>query len=174
LELVKDYNVEIHYHPDKANVVADALCRKSYKPNNAQLQEEMARLNVHVIPQNSHRKLSVQPTMESKIREAQSLDPDFMKIRKQTREEKAPDFRIDDKGTLYKDRIFVLKEGDFQHTIMDEAHNLAYSIHLRATKMYMDLKQKYWWNGMERDIAQSVAHCDTCQRIKAKHQKPIG
>jgi hypothetical protein len=76
LELVKNYIVEIHYHPDKANVVADALSRKSCKPTNAHLQEEMARLNLHVIPQSSRRKLSVQPTLESKIREAQSSDTD--------------------------------------------------------------------------------------------------
>jgi ribonuclease HI len=31
LELVKDYNLEIHYHPGKANVAADALSRKSYE-----------------------------------------------------------------------------------------------------------------------------------------------
>jgi hypothetical protein len=31
LELVKDYNLEIHYHPGKANVVANALSRKSYE-----------------------------------------------------------------------------------------------------------------------------------------------
>jgi len=30
LELIKDYNLEIHYHPGKANVVANALSRKSY------------------------------------------------------------------------------------------------------------------------------------------------
>ena len=30
LELIKDYNLEVHYHPEKANVVADALSRKSH------------------------------------------------------------------------------------------------------------------------------------------------
>ncbi|WVZ80118.1 hypothetical protein U9M48_027621 [Paspalum notatum var. saurae] len=30
LELIKDYQLEIHYHPEKANVVADALSRKTY------------------------------------------------------------------------------------------------------------------------------------------------
>jgi hypothetical protein len=28
LELIKDYDLEVHYHPSKANVVADALSRK--------------------------------------------------------------------------------------------------------------------------------------------------
>jgi hypothetical protein len=50
LELVKDYNLEIHYHPGKANVVADALSWKSYGPKNDHLREEMARLNVHIVP----------------------------------------------------------------------------------------------------------------------------
>jgi hypothetical protein len=30
LELIKDYNLQEHYHPVKANVVADALNRKSH------------------------------------------------------------------------------------------------------------------------------------------------
>jgi hypothetical protein len=40
--------------------------------------------------------------------------------------------------------------------------------------MYRDLKDHYWWNGMKREVAQFVERCLTCQRIKAKHQKPAG
>ena len=98
-----------------------------------------------------------------------------MEIRRQTGENKAPDFRVDNKGTLwYKDKICVPQKGDFRQIIRDEAHNSAYSIHPGSTKMYMDLKQKYLWNGMKADIARFVARCDTCQRIKAEHQKPAG
>jgi hypothetical protein len=66
LEFVKGYNLEIHYHPGKANVVADALSRKSYEkagPKSAQLQEEMARLNVHIVHQGYVCQLSVQSTL---------------------------------------------------------------------------------------------------------------
>jgi hypothetical protein len=130
---------------------------------------------MHIVPQGSSSKLSVQPTLEDKIRRAQGSDKDLMRIRMHTGENKTPDFRVDDKGTLwYKDRICVPKEGGFRQIIMDEAHNSAYSIHPGSTKMYMDIRRRYWCNGMKADIARFVAHCDTCQRIKAEHQKPAG
>jgi hypothetical protein len=40
--------------------------------------------------------------------------------------------------------------------------------------MYKDLKTRYWWNGMKRDVMEYVALCDTCQRVKAEHQRPTG
>ena len=90
--------------------------------------------------------LNVQSTLEDRIRKAQRSDKRLMEIQSQTGENKAPDFRVDNTGTLwYKDRICVPLKGDFRQIIMDEAHNLAYSIHPGSTKMYMDLRQKYWW-----------------------------
>ena len=93
LELVKDYNMEIHYHPGKANVVADALSRKSYGPKDAHLREEMTRLNVHIVPRGSSQVLNVQSTLEERIRKAQRSDKGLMesgdrpeKIRHQTLE----------------------------------------------------------------------------------------
>jgi hypothetical protein len=123
----------------------------------------MARLNMHIVPQGYVRQLSVQPTLDEKIWKAQETDENLMKICKHTGENKAPNFRVDDQGALwYKNRICMPEGGDFQRTIMDEAHNSTYSIHSGSTKMYMDLKQKYWWNGMKADIARFVAHYDTC------------
>jgi len=40
--------------------------------------------------------------------------------------------------------------------------------------MCMDIKERYWWNGMKADMAWFVAQCDVCQRVKAEHQKPVG
>ena len=40
--------------------------------------------------------------------------------------------------------------------------------------MYLDLKECFWWIGMKKDIAEYVAVCDVCQRVKAEHQKPAG
>jgi hypothetical protein len=40
--------------------------------------------------------------------------------------------------------------------------------------MYQDLKQKYWWYGLKKDLASHVALCDVCQCVKAEHQRPAG
>ena len=50
---------------------------------------------------------------------------------------------------------------DLRKLILSEAHDTAYSIHPSSTKMYYDLKECFWWYGMERSVAEYVAICDT-------------
>ncbi|WVZ84336.1 hypothetical protein U9M48_031377, partial [Paspalum notatum var. saurae] len=88
---------------------------------------------------------------------------------------KAPHFREDEQGTVwYKNRICVLDVDSIKKLILSEAHDTAYSIHPGSTKMYLDLKERFCWHGMKRAVAEYVAVCDTCQRVKAEHQRPAG
>jgi hypothetical protein len=148
LELLKDYGLEIHYHPGKANVVADALSRKAYchhlvtqKP---ELCEEMRKLNLTIVPHSLNYNLIVHPVLDDQIKEAQRDDEELMKIKTQIGENKAPYFRVDQYGTLwFNKKLCVPEQGHLKNTIMDESHNSTYSIHPEATKMYVDIRDKY-------------------------------
>ncbi|GKF26663.1 putative reverse transcriptase domain-containing protein, partial [Tanacetum coccineum] len=60
-------------------------------------------------------------------------------------------------GTLYYlDRIWVPLKGEVRTLTMDEAYKLKYFVHPGADKMYYDLRDKYWWPGMKKDIAEYV------------------
>ncbi|GJU19842.1 putative reverse transcriptase domain-containing protein [Tanacetum coccineum] len=74
----------------------------------------------------------------------------------------------------YLDRIWVTLKGDVRTLIMDEAHKSKYSVHLGVDKMYYDLRDRYWWPGMKKDIAKYVSKCLTCLKVKAEHQRPSG
>nr|GEV49671.1 putative reverse transcriptase domain-containing protein [Tanacetum cinerariifolium] len=56
----------------------------------------------------------------------------------------------------------------------DEAHKSKYYVHPGADKMYYDLRDRYWWPGMKKDIAEYVSKCLTCLKVKAEHQRPSG
>jgi hypothetical protein len=77
LELIKDYNIEVYYHPSKANVVADALSRKAHcsclsvEAFSENLCWEMRKLNLKIIPQGSLNHIAVEVTLKDSIIMAQ-------------------------------------------------------------------------------------------------------
>jgi len=100
LELIKDYDLEVHYHPGKANVVADALSRRSYV-NAAlvtqlpkELCAEFEHLNLGIVA--NAMELEVEPTLEQEIRKGQLEDEKIKEIVELITIGKAPGFRLDD------------------------------------------------------------------------------
>ncbi|GKD01709.1 putative reverse transcriptase domain-containing protein, partial [Tanacetum coccineum] len=82
--------------------------------------------------------------------------------------------RKEDESLYFLDRIWEPLVGDVRMVILNEAHKSKYYVHLRADKMYHDLRDMYWWLGMKRDIAIYVSKCLTCAKVKAEHQRPSG
>ncbi|KAI3704089.1 hypothetical protein L1987_74302 [Smallanthus sonchifolius] len=154
VELLNDYDCEIRYHPGKANVVADALSRK----------ERIMLHSVHIHNDIQARILKAQHTSITEENMYQEMACGIELLL----ETKA-------NGLLYYlDRIWVPDRDDLRIFLMNESHKNRYSIHPGADKMYVGLRQQYWWPGMKKDIAIFVAKCLTCSKVKAEHQKPSG
>ena len=73
LEIIKDYDTKLHYHPGKANVVADALSRKSYANTRVsgglpkELAEDLRGLRLEIVPRGFVAVMEVQSTLLGKI-----------------------------------------------------------------------------------------------------------
>ncbi|XP_075080200.1 uncharacterized protein LOC142165736 [Nicotiana tabacum] len=138
LELLKDYDLSIHYHPGKANVVADVLSRKS--------GGTLAHLPIS-------KKLVACAIARSSLIEcvkaSQFEDPNLVNIRNSIKSKEIPAFSLDEDGVLKMNgRLCVLDVDGLCNEIMDEAHSSRYFIHLGSTKIYKGLREIYWWNQM--------------------------
>lgn len=181
LELIKDYDLGIHYHPGKAYVVADGLSRKlhhitfSFLANQPALYEEFQKLNLEVVKDGFLAALALQPTLKSQIKAAQLTDKRVAEIKAQIREGLTSSFSENPDGIImHRQQFYVPNDPRIRELILKEAHESPLSIHPGCTKMYQDLRTCYWWPSMRRDIAAYVAICDVCQCIKAEHQRPSG
>ncbi|KAK8647250.1 hypothetical protein V6N13_120998 [Hibiscus sabdariffa] len=147
LELLKDYDCQIEYHPGKANVVADALSRKTV----TDLRSLFAMMSLYD-DGSLLAKLQIKSTLAAEIRARQLQDSSLLPVMKQV-----------EQGTT-----------ELKQTILREAHSSPYAMHPGGDKMYRNLKERYRWIGMKKDTSDYVARCLTCQQVKAEHQHPSG
>ena len=184
MELLKDYDCTIDYHPGKANVVADALSRKftgslAYMqtiqlPLMVELRELGVELGMHVSGA-LFVSFLLRPILVDQILEAQLEDPYLMSMRRKVEEGEQPDFAIRNDGALViGSRLCVPAAEELKGHILGEAHSSAYAMHPDSTKMYRTLKEYYWWSGMKREVVEYVSKCLVFQQVKAERQKPSG
>ncbi|KAL6322448.1 hypothetical protein AAG906_008103 [Vitis piasezkii] len=130
IELLKDYDCIIQYHPGKANVVVGASSRKSVgslatiRGFQRQLLEYLRSLQVHIRVLDLGAlvvNFRVQPNLVGRIKTLKKNDMQLVQL------------------------MEVVKKGNLRRELLEEAHCSKFAIHLGGTKMYRDLKQNYWW-----------------------------
>ena len=116
LELIKDYDCTIEYHPGKANVVADALSRRpesslshmrsGYLP----LLVDLRALGVILEVEDSGALLAtfhVRPLLVDQILAGKSQDPQMIKLKEEIEKGKKAEFQIRDDGMIVKGQRIV-------------------------------------------------------------------
>ncbi|KAL2226403.1 UNVERIFIED_CONTAM: Transposon Ty3-I Gag-Pol polyprotein, partial [Sesamum indicum] len=144
MELLKDYNCTIDYHPGKANIVADALSRETV--------DQLAAMDVHFSIGGDIllATIQVKPSLKDKIKDAQAKDPYLQRMKAKRQKGKSDQFIIQEDGTLFNGkRIYVPNVEELRMKIMHEAHYAPYAMHPGSTKI------KMW-------------------QVKAEHQAPAG
>jgi hypothetical protein len=160
LDLIKNYDLGINYHPGKANVVADTLSRRSHVSQLVvdsmpfELCEEFDKLNLRIVANTEAMEMEVGSSLLQEIQKDQVEDEKIQEIKCNIKEENSSSFSKDGEGVLwYKGRICVPNVKELKDKVLCEAHESAYSIHPGGNNMYHDLKATYWWYGTKRDVA---------------------
>jgi len=182
VELIKDYDCVIDYHPGKANVVADALSRKGktmvndveHKDHESIVELKKMGLRLSVGPEGSLlAQLKIRSVLRDKVLVAQQANGKVREIKERVNKGIETSFQVISDGLIAMGKqIYLPEDKILKDEILREAHESRFATHSGSTKMYKDLKEYYWWPNMKREIAEFVSNCGICQQVKIEHQKP--
>ena len=154
MEFLEDYDFTLHYHPGKANVVADALSRKpqgvltSIASREWRMLETVGqfRLQYDVQAQGTLGSLMATLSLLSRVIESQGQDAELVSIRDRVQSSTTNEsWAIHIYGSLrYKGRVVVPQSTDLKEEILRKFHCFRFTVHLCGTKMYHDLRRQYY------------------------------
>ena len=179
MEFLEDYDFTLHYHPGKANVVANALGRKSrgvlasIASREWQMLETVGQFGLQYSEQaqGTLRNLVVMSSLLGRVIKSQGQDIELVSIRDRVQSGTCDEgWTIHSDGSLqYSGRVVVPQLTDLREEIFREFHCSRFAMHPGGTKMYHDLHRQYYWSGKKRCVRDFVLRCLTCQQVKVEH-----
>ena len=138
LELIKDYDLQIHYHPGKANTVADALSRKNMGDManlftaQKKLVSELDKMNVELVIHGQEVVLAAvmaQPTLLEEIKSHQMEDDILKKVCDELETKPKSGFSLVDSVLKFQNRVCVPNVLELKWKLMEEAHASRFFLH---------------------------------------------
>ena len=154
MEFLEDYDFTLHYHPGTANVVADALSRKSrgalasIASREWRMIETVGQFGLQYSEktQGTLGSLVATPSLLSRVIESQWQDLEIVSIRDRVQSgtgDKGLTVHVD--GSLrYRGLVVIPQSTDLRKEILREFHCSRFAVHPGATKMYQDLRRQYY------------------------------
>jgi len=141
LEFYKDYDFQLSYHPRKANVLADALSRKSLDMSALMVKElefieqfwDLSLVSVLTPSGVKLRMLKLTNNILEEIEEGQKVDLDLVNRLVMVNQGKGLEFRLNENNLLmFRDWVCVPDILVLKKRILEKGHRTSLSIHPRA------------------------------------------
>jgi hypothetical protein len=160
LEFLCEYDFDIKHIKGKENKVVDALSKKVHELH-------ATAISMHITE------------IKDRIFDAANADLQYKRlVAKLQQHEKPQTKEIYTLGTdgllLHKSRVYVTNVRELKLAILKEMHNVTYVGHLGYQKTVAAVKSHYFWLGLKKEIAEYIARCMECQKVKAEHRHPAG
>jgi hypothetical protein len=117
--------------------------------------------------------------IKDRISEAANVDLQYRglvaKLQQHERPQTKESYTLGTDGLLlYKNRVYVPNVQELKLAILKEMYNVAYAGHPGYQKIVAAVKSHYFWPKLKKEIAEYIARCMECQKVKAEHRKPAG
>ena len=120
-------------------------------------------------------KTDLEEQLEDEIEQDENYRKLQAKVRENLIESLSTGYNLNEKGLLlYKDRLYVPNVPKIKLLILNKIHKTPYSGHPSYQKTITMLRKDYFQPNMKNELAEYIARCFECQKVKTEHQHPTG
>jgi hypothetical protein len=158
LEFLCEYDFDIKHMKGKENKVVDGLSRRVHELHDKTISMYQTDIKGRILE------------VANEYLQYRDL---VAKLQQREMPQKVENYKLEVYGTfLYKNKIYVPNVQDLKIMILNEMNNVPYVGHPRYQKTVAAIKSHYFWPGMKKEIAEYIAICMECQRVKDDHRHP--
>jgi hypothetical protein len=73
---------------------------------------------------------------------------------------------------MFRRIVYVHDSLEMKNILLKEVHNVPYVSHPGYQRTISTVNKEYYWSGMKKEVADFIARCLECQKVKVEHKHP--